>query len=133
MTFLFVIAPLMLAALITAAVRDIGESVVLASAAVAAFAYLITFVRRIFRAVDKLGELPGDMEALKRQNAEQAEQHEAAHVEMLSMVKVVDGKVADLAERLAVIERHADREHEHVQALTRELDVSVRGAGRDAA
>ena len=121
------------ALLVFGAIGDVGQAILLASAILAALIYIAKQVRNAVRKADEiLTELPERTGALERKVTEQNEQHEAAHAEMLSMVTRVSAQVGEVGERLEKLEGRAADEHEHVQALTRELDVPVRRP-RDAA
>lgn len=111
-------------------VKNLGEGVILAASVLAALIYIAGKVRKGVSKLDKLDDLmstvPDRLTALENDSKEQREEHQNAHTEMLSAVQALDG-------RLDVLERRSKADHEHVQAITRELDVPVRRHPRDAA
>lgn len=117
-----------------AAVRDVGEGVVLAAAVLAALVYIIKGIRAIARTADQLlKDIPERLDSIEKQAVEDREEHKSAHAEMLSNVSTLTVRVEQLAGGLARIEAKRDQDHEHLRAVTRELDVPVRGEHPPAA
>lgn len=91
-------------------------------------AYIARQARRGVKLLIQVTEdTPERLTALERQRTEDRDVHEAAHTEMLSAVAALGEKVDGLADQVRTLAEQRADDHEHLQALTRDLAVPVRG------
>lgn len=96
-------------------------------------AYIARKVRQGVRLLDAVTEdMPKRLTALETQRTEDRDAHEAAHTEMLSAVAALGEKVDGLAGQVRTLAEQRADDHEHLQALTRDLAVPVRGHNQAA-